>query len=449
MAQIQRMPFRGSATLGRGVNTLKGEFVGKALKVVSKEQLSTTGQEALFDVQITETHDALMESLGLSVEASGRYGMFSAEGKFSLSEKSKFNASSTFVVASCRVQNAFEMVDSVEVLPEAMRLLEEPERWRTTFGTSFVRGLQTGGELYIVFQTTSTSREAQSSLGISFQAACQGLMAAAEFEMQLNKAKESTSQKTETSILMYQRAGQDERIGYVSDPGEIIKRLREFPAIARANPAGYEVEVADYNTLALPEINNEEVADREMSLTDCARLRLRYMTRRNDIEFARENRQFFVDLPPDEDLADLWEKYSRAVAAVQLHAQKIAGRRIPPLLFDPTLLEPPLDLPVINLRRVDLPSEILVPQLVGNPIDNAKAQLKTIGLEHETTYVTVEENSGKPLNTVIAQDPLAGTKVQPGARVRLTQNVVPGNSRFVYMARTPNPRLAELIRRGG
>lgn len=38
MAQTQRMPFRGSATLGRGVNTLTGEFVGKALKVISKEQ---------------------------------------------------------------------------------------------------------------------------------------------------------------------------------------------------------------------------------------------------------------------------------------------------------------------------------------------------------------------------------------------------------------------------
>jgi hypothetical protein len=426
------MPFRGSATLGRGVNTLIGEFVGKALKVTSKEQ-ATTGGEGIFDVQIAETHDTLMESLGLSMEASGRYGLFSAEGKFGLSEKSSFNAQSTFVVASCRVQNAFEMLDTYEVLPEARPLLEQPDKWKTAFGTSFVRGLQTGGEFYIVFQTTSTSQDTQSSLSVAFQAACQGLVAAAEFEMAYNQSKQSTSQKSQTKILMYQRAGQDEQLSYVSDPAGIIKRLKEFPAIARSNPAGYEVEVADYNTLALPEVNEQEIADREASLTDCARLRLKYMTRRNDIDFARENRIFFTDLPPDDVLGDMWEKYSRAVGAVQLHAQKIAGRRIPPLIFDASALEPPLELPVINFKRVDVPSEIPVPPLVGNPVDNAKAQLKSIGLEHESTYVTVAENSGQPLNTVIAQDPAAGTKVPSKSRVRLTQNVVPSNDRFGYV----------------
>jgi hypothetical protein len=448
MAQTQRIPFRGSATLGRGVNTLTGEFVGKALKVISKEQ-ATTGQEAIFDVQITETHDSLMQSLGLSVEASGRYGLFSAEGKFGLSEKSNFNAQSTFVVASCRVQNAFEMLDSYELLPEAARLLETPDRWKTTFGTSFVRGLQTGGEFYIVFQTTSTSQETQSSLSVSFQAACQGLLAAADFEMAYNQAKQSTSQQTQTSILMYQRAGQDEQIGYVSDAAGIVKRLRDFPGIARSNPAGYEVEVADYNTLALPEVNDQEIADREASLTDCARLRLKFMTRRNDIEFARENRIFFSDLPPEEELGDMWEKYSRAVGAVQLHAQKIAGRRIPPVIFDPSALEPPLELPVINFRRVDVPSEIPVPPLVGNPVDNAKAQLQSIGLEHESVYVTVAENSGQPLNTVVAQDPAAGTKVPPRSRVRLSQNVHPSGDRFAYMRVRDAARLRDYIRRGG
>jgi hypothetical protein len=136
--------FKGSGTLGRGVNILTGDIIGKALNVISKEQ-AVSGGEAMYDCQVTETHDSVMEALGLSVEASGRYGMFSAEGKFKLSEMSRFNATSTFVVASCRVQNAFEMVDRFELLPEAERLLKNPEKFRTAFGTSFVRGLQTGG----------------------------------------------------------------------------------------------------------------------------------------------------------------------------------------------------------------------------------------------------------------------------------------------------------------
>jgi len=419
--------------MGRGVNTLTGEAVGAALKVISKQQ-ATSGQEAVYDVQIVETYDSLMQSLGLSVEASGRYGLFSAEGKFGLSEKASFNAQSTFVVASCRVQNAFDMLDRYELLPEAKPYLEQPEKWKTTFGTSFVRGLQTGGEFYIVFQSTSTSQETQKSLSVAFQAACQGLVQSGGFETAYNEAMQSQSQETRVKVLMYQRAGQDEQMSYINDPIGIIRRLQEFPKIARAHPAGYEVEVADYNTLALPIVNAEEVADREMSLADCARLRLKFMTRRNDIEFARENRVFFAELPPDDELAELWERYSRAVSAVQLHAQKIAGRKIPPTVFDPSSLEPPLDLPVINFQRVDRPSIIPVPDLRGNTVENAKAQLKAIGLTPESSYAWVDANSGKPLNTVVAQDPPAGTKVQPGSRVQLTQNAVASTPPWRIMA---------------
>ena len=174
------------------------------------------------------------------------------------------------------------------------------------------------------------------------------MVASVGFKAAYDELQKSTTSKTQISVLMYQRAGQDEQLSFVSDVDAVIKRLKDFPAIARANPCGYECEVADYNTLALPEVNQEEVADREMALTDCARLRLKYMTRRNDIEFARENRIFFEDLPPDAELSDLGERYSRVVSLVQLHAQKIAGRKIAPTVFDLSSADPNLDLPVVN-----------------------------------------------------------------------------------------------------
>ncbi|WP_186526305.1 PASTA domain-containing protein [Leekyejoonella antrihumi] len=421
MSQIKRIPFRGSATLGRGVNTLTGDALGKALTVV-KTETATSGQEAKYSVEICETYDALMDSMGLSIEAGGRYGLFSGEGKFAFSESSHFNAHSTFVVASCRVQNAFEMVDEYELRPDAQRLLEDPDRWKTAFGTSFVRGLQTGGEFFIVFQVTSTSQESQRDLSTSFHTSCQGLAVSADFDASYQQAKASTSQRTETSILMYQRAGQDEEVSYVSDPKEIIERLRAFPAIARANPAGYEVEVADYNTLALPDVNDEEVADREASLNDCARLRLKFMTRRNDIEFARDNRTFFADLPDDAELGRTWEQYSRAVSAVQRHAQKIAGRRIPPVIFDPSALEPALELPVVNLARVNFPTDIPVPDLTAMPVEKAKEEIARIGLRHESDYSYVDAQSTAPIGIVTGQYPAAGTMLQPNGLVRIKQN---------------------------
>jgi hypothetical protein len=69
-----------------------------------------------------------MESMGLSVEASGRYGLFSAEGKFELANQSSFNSQSTFVVANSRVKNAFEQVKRAALLPEAKPLKANLEK---------------------------------------------------------------------------------------------------------------------------------------------------------------------------------------------------------------------------------------------------------------------------------------------------------------------------------
>ncbi len=437
MPQTRIIPYKSAATLGRGFNTLTGEIVGKALNVITKEQ-AVSGGEAQYEVQITESHESLMKSLGLSVEASGRYGLFSAEGKLALSEKSNFNASSTFVVASCRVQNAFELIDKVELLPEAKPLLEDPEKFKTAFGTSFIRGFQTGGEFYVVLQVTSTSQQTQSSLSTSFQADCQGLAVGASFQMAYDQAKSSTTSVTQVSVLMYQRAGQDEQLSYVADPPSVIARLKDFPRIAREHPCGYECEVADYNTLALPAVNEEEVADREMALVDCARLRLKFMTRRNDIEFARENRMFFEELPTDAELADMWEKYSRAVSLVQLHAQKIAGKTIAPTVFDLSVAAPGLTLPIVNLKRANVPSDIPVPPLVGNAIDNAKAQLAAMGLDYEGDGRAVKTDTGVVLMTVTSQSPAAGVLVPPKTRIRLTYNYV-ASLRFRWIGKAEIP----------
>ncbi len=433
MSQVRRIPFRGSETLGRGYNVLVGEAVGKALEIVTTEK-AVSGQEAFYDVQIVETHESLMESFGLSIEASGRYGMFSAEGKFALSEKSSFNSQSTFVVASCRIKNAFEIADQIHILPEAQQLREKPDLFKTAFGTSFVRGLQTGGEFYAVLQVTSTDSATQKSLGASFQADCQGLVASLSFSAKYDQAKASTQSETHISVTVYQRAGQDEQLSYTSDAAAVIQRLKDFPRIAHENPCGYEAEIADYNTLALPMINEEEVADREMALADCARLRLKYMTYRNDIEFARQNRQFFDELPADTDLETSWNAYSRAVGLVQRHAQVIASRSEPPTVFDLSEANPPLSLPVVLLKRKNVPSTVSVPVVVGLPLEAAQSNLTQVGLASTSNSVAVTAESGQTVNVVTAQEPVAGSLVQPASPIQLTYNYVP-SQRFPWARR--------------
>jgi PASTA domain len=366
-----------------------------------------------------------MDSLDINVEVSGRYGMFSGEGKFGLANKASYNSASTFIVASCKVQNAFEMMDKFELTPEGKAALETPDKFKTAFG----------GEFYVVMQITSSSSSEQSKLSASLHASYQGLAVSGEVKASLEKASSSTTTKTTITTMMYQKSGQDQQLSLVNDPEAVIKRLKDFPTIARQNPCGYEVEVADYATLALSTPNPEEIADREMSLTDCAKLRLKYMQKRNDIEFARENRQFFEGLETDDVLSDLADKYTKAVSLVQLHAQKIAARSIPPTVFNIKEAAPELELPVWNCKRVNISSDIPVPNLISMSVEEAKQKLSDVGLVADISdSKAVDQNSTEPKNIVIAQNPTQGTILQPKASVRLTYNYV-ASEKFKWAGR--------------
>jgi serine/threonine-protein kinase len=62
------------------------------------------------------------------------------------------------------------------------------------------------------------------------------------------------------------------------------------------------------------------------------------------------------------------------------------------------------------------PEQVEVPDLVGLSLDSATQRLDDLGL----TYRTVREPSDRPEDEVIAQDPGAGTALDPGGRITLT-----------------------------
>ncbi|MGE3621810.1 MAG: Stk1 family PASTA domain-containing Ser/Thr kinase [Acidimicrobiia bacterium] len=60
--------------------------------------------------------------------------------------------------------------------------------------------------------------------------------------------------------------------------------------------------------------------------------------------------------------------------------------------------------------------QVDVPSVVGKPVDEARAELQDLGLEVRTEFA---ENDDQPENTVFAQDPVGGTKVDEGTTVVL------------------------------
>src|SRR4028119_774038 len=94
--QVRRIIFHDEE-IGMGFNSESGLAIGTALEGFTVQANPTApGGEVFCDATIINTHEELMESLGMSFEAQGRYGFFSASAKAKFSEATRYNSTSTF-----------------------------------------------------------------------------------------------------------------------------------------------------------------------------------------------------------------------------------------------------------------------------------------------------------------------------------------------------------------
>ena len=143
---LQRREVRVSAAEWEermGVNLVEGGIAGKAVDVGAIT--SPTGAPGLtvsYNMQLISTVENLYDSIGVSVAAGGRYGLFSAQGKVQYAKEVKFNSQSTFLLARCFVEKAFQQCEDAGGLRTSRadaghrRVVGDgdlwPARWRVT-----------------------------------------------------------------------------------------------------------------------------------------------------------------------------------------------------------------------------------------------------------------------------------------------------------------------------
>jgi hypothetical protein len=360
IAQV-RVLMANNESIGMGFNSVSGLAVGTPFDVdniIIEPDPSAPGQTVTSTITLINTHDELMESVGLSVDAAGRYGFFSAALKAQFADESAYNSTSTFLLAKVLVQNPFTRGRNFGLTPDATGILGVPgtghDTFQTAFGDSFVRGLQTGGEFYAVIRITSISTSKERDLASTLEAEFNGLAASGSFQGAFNQANQEESTRSEFNAVMYQRAGTGEEIAPTLRVDDVLSRVKKFPTIVLAHPVAYETEVATYNTIPLPTPTPEEQADFAIDLSDAQGKKLHYVQTKNDLEFARANPEFFENLPAADVLRNAIEIYTQLANAVMQHGRDLAnGSMNPPRLFDPGALDPPLIEPApIPLTRV-------------------------------------------------------------------------------------------------
>lgn len=458
VAQIRRLAFNDEE-IGMGFNSKTGLAVGSALGGFSvAENPHAAGAEVSSAISIISTHEELQETLGMSFEAQGRYGLVSGSAKASFSEKTNYNSMSTFVVASIVVENPLRRGKDFRVTDEAKALLNSGQMdiFERAYGDSFVRGLQTGGEFYAVVRITSVSVSTQTALAAALQAEYNGLVAEGEFKAEFEKTKSSAATKSEFTSVMYQRAGSGAEISPTVTIEDVIARFRKFPEIAKASASAYEAEVATYDTIPLPVPTPVEQEAFVETLADARDKKLRYIQVRNDLEFALRFPEFFEDPPTSDVLTSALLIYTKLMNAVTQHAIKLSKGQInPPQFFDPSSLSPPItEPPPIVLKKKNLQGAATapntMPNLVGQLSDPVISLMSCIGMEDVdhclnflgtgtleaigmdpkelgNFFFTILRSGVKPevtwggagVSRIMSQSPAPGVPVEPLSTIRL------------------------------
>jgi hypothetical protein len=477
IAQVRRLMFHDER-VGMAFNSESGLALNSPFaldEMIVDEDPNAPGMEVFSTITQINSHEQLMESIGLSVEAQGRYAFFSADMKAQFSESTSYESTSTFLIAKVIVENPFTRGRNFKLTADNEKLLRTQEAiFKQAFGDSYVRGMQTGGEFYSVIRITSVSTVTQSDLAVTLQAAYQGLVTAAEFQGKFNEANKSDKTRTEFSALMFQRAGTGSQISPTRDIAEVLARVKEFPTIVQASPVAYEIEVATYDTVPLPFPTPEEAENFSFALRDASAQKLHYIQARNDLELARRHPELFVDLPPHEVLLGAINAYTQLINEVMRHGIELStGRMQPPRAFDPSKLAVPLSEPApIPLKRAPGgPAGVVrLPDLVGADVFQMAqlqvclaqggalracvdgtaflgpdGELRPISIDSDVAeFLNMAENGGLDVRwlpmsaadlvqglpgsatlSVTAQDPLPGTEVPTGATVIVQLSAVP------------------------
>jgi hypothetical protein len=292
----------------------------------------------------------------------------------------------------------------------------------------FVRSLKTGGEFDVVARITSVDEEHQSSLAASLHGEYNGLFASGSFQASFNTAMKETNNRTEVTVFMSQAGGIGGQASFTGpDAAKILDRLSQFPQSVHEHPVGYEVELANYNTIPIPVPTAEEREDRNIVLKDCFDQKMGFLKALSDMSFLlSENASLFFDnLPPQEDLLRIQGQYRTALNGLMAHAIRVStGKMDPPQTFVANPAPPPLNFKKkpFNTAPVTIPdwTNVYVQFVtIGGTEQDGTVHKSAAEIGLKTQVVAVPNVPGRG-GDIASTSPPAGTVVPVGTVVTLS-----------------------------
>lgn len=328
MANQRTIPFSDGMELGLGIDDLTGE-VGSLAAVTYTKATPAVGDEGMvarYDTNLVQTAEQMYSAVGVNVAAEGRYGLFSAEGKFTFVEESRFSSTATFLVARADIQRSFTRIQDPVPVADAQQLVRDGKQqtFRKRYGDFFIRGVKSGGEFIAIISITSSTIETERKLAASLKAGFDGLVASGSLSAEMREEQARMRAESNIRVTIYQRGGSGDQISYAATVEEVLERLRTFAKSVQENPKAYSVQAASYETLVFPDAPNWfDIAKAQQVLEDCMRKRLQLLTARNDLEAVLLHPEHF-ETPPDRGTLSRWStEVTATLNALDVHTSKV------------------------------------------------------------------------------------------------------------------------------
>ncbi len=311
MAQ-RTLPFRDGMALGYGTDDLSGAVSSMPAVDVGTPSSADgdTGMSGSYQTVLVHSATQMYEELGVSAGINVGVAAKAAEAdfKFRFAEKSAFNSSSTFLVATAQIASSFKRIAMPEPVEDAKELfrLGKLDQFRLRYGDNFIRGVSSGGDYVAVIAITSKTQVEQRELGMAFKMSLDVAVASGEVPVELSERIATLSAHSDVRVATYQRGGRGEKISYAGTVAEVVKRMREFSAVVEKDPKAYSVQVASYDTLVFPEGPDEfDIKRQREALEECQRQKVQLQTYRNDVEMVLVHPDYY-ESPPSPDTLSRW-----------------------------------------------------------------------------------------------------------------------------------------------
>jgi hypothetical protein len=277
--------------LGKGLDTLSGAVKGDCVVRTEPESVfASNGKAIRMTIEKIESSQDLFEKLDFSAEAN--YGNM-VSGKAKYAKSIKVNDYSIFVMGKVNVQLMTQAMRDIQLKSDAYQLAGESfPRFLERCGNEFVSGRTMGGELFVVLEIVTKSKEEKREIEASIKGSYGVFSGSASFSQNL----ENVIKNGQTKFTLYQDGGIYTSSNLTAD--ELMKKIIEFPdTVKTENSWPISVTTVKYITLPLPVIDNPyDLAFRQEVLADNTKLALAYEDYKSSIEFMLNNPTQFVGL---------------------------------------------------------------------------------------------------------------------------------------------------------